>query len=208
MRATILVLAMLVLVGCVPEQAPSDWAPIYAALKAATAKVDTVAQDGQVGVCSSFAIGSKGYFMTAWHCLAPTMTVDGYVAWSVFEDETNDLAVLMAPGAVRKGLLPAAEDVKVGKPIATLGYGNGWEIPQLRTGYVVAVNMTYPTLDFIPAGTRATLFDILVVHGQSGGAVVDRDGRFVSVMQMSNPYEKFGLGRPLSIVLARTKAFF
>lgn len=69
-------------------------------------------------------------------------------------------------------------------------------------GHISAVDATVEYLS-----GKWTVFDQPGIGGMSGGAIVDTDGKVVSVTQMSDR-SQVGLGRGIGEIYAATKAFW
>lgn len=180
---------------------------LHERLKQSTASL--ISHDGALTQsCTAFSINEdRRYWMTAFHCLAPEMLLDGQIAWIVYKNETHDLAVLMAPGRSAPALALADTAPAIGQTIAALGYGHGFPIPQFRVGTVAALDLPGKEIDVITEKTTVTVFDVAFIEGMSGGAVVNTDGDVVSVVQLQEG-GRTGLGRPLETIRQATAQFF
>jgi S1-C subfamily serine protease len=143
--------------------------------------------------------------MTAAHCLSASVTVEGHIAWAVFVNEDADLAVLMVPGISLPALQPRVQDIEVGMPVATFGYGHGWPVPQMRIAHVAVVGAL---MEFLPDTQRVLVVDNVLVGGMSGGPMVDEDGRVVSVNQLTDSGSGSGMGRVMPLVMEITRQFW
>jgi S1-C subfamily serine protease len=196
MRRTLLAAVIVLALAC-PALATTGWTAVAARVAAASARVEHAGRT----VCSAFSIDEqRGLFMTAYHCLGEALTLDGHIAWTVYAHRDLDLAVLETRGVRKPALVPGPAAV-VGQPIAAFGWGYGLNEPLFRTGVVSAVGLVIPEL----SGAWLTT-DFSLVGGQSGGAMVDAEGRVISINLMGS--SAVGLGRSITDILAATAPFW
>lgn len=133
--------------------------------------------------CTAFSINAKkGYFMSAEHCLeAGAPYLFGMEAEKVAEFPNLDIIIMKAVQS-KPALKLSKVPPKVGDKVSVLGYANGWELPTYFEGVIAAQGFQFldgwrnPSLFW-------TLYDLNVIGGQSGAAIVDKDGNVVGVMQ-------------------------
>lgn len=128
-------------------------------------------------------------FITAAHCLLPESTTEiaGTLGHVLRVDPDRDLAAIFAP-------LPAYTVLMLGTPPsvgATVeAYGYGYAVgPTMLVRHVA-----HPSLRFQFGPQRWMVFDGSFVPGMSGGPIVDRHDRVVSVVQAG--LGTYGLGSP------------
>jgi S1-C subfamily serine protease len=119
----------------------------------------------------------------------------------VFFDKTNDVAVLRVPGLDAKPL-PLAEAVD-GTPAGMLGYPNNgpYHETAVRVGRVVTIIGRDAYGDF-PISRKVTTLRGTIRSGNSGGPVVDADGRVITTVFARRAAEDGGYGVPTDIVQA------
>jgi hypothetical protein len=136
--------------------------------------------------CSAFAIDTRK-FMTAAHCIADKLKIDGHAAFPVKIDEKVDLAVLvtdftLSPLTFRQRPLALEEQVM------GLGYGYSWKFPT-PTKHEVIILKYSPFPDIYPG----TWFLNGFIGGMSGGPIIDKDGQVVGIVQRSNSRNGYGV---------------
>lgn len=135
---------------------------------------------------SGFFVASDGLFVTNWHVVegAKTLIVAGFdgkrrSASVVGRDYVNDLAVLRVAGTAENWLVIAQSgEVKRGTEVITVGYPNvklqGFE-PKVTSGVI-------SSLSGIADDPRMFQISVPIQPGNSGGALVTRDGSVVGVV--------------------------
>lgn len=178
----------------------SDWSEQANALRRSTAQVTIFDNFEVAGYCTAFSINNaKDYFLTADHCFGTYLTVGGNNAYVVWRDKASDLMVVTVPESGDVPSLRPAAQVRQGEEVAAYGYGYAFEQPMLRAGLVSIVDLEYEHEHF-------SVFGFSFVGGMSGGPVVGRDGRVVSVVQQGNEF--IGMGRTLHELLSKTARFW
>ena len=179
--ATLALLVLFVAAG----QAVSIWNPIAERVNKSLALVAV----GQEGWCTAFSINEKeNYVLTANHCFGADiegkdLLVDNSPARLVARDQKKDLMVLFVKGLDKPAIWLAKEDPRVGDEMASYGYGYALSKPLFRVTHASAIDT-----DEAP---RMVITDTDFVPGQSGGPVVDLDGRLVMIVQAGDGH---GLG--------------
>lgn len=136
----------------------------------------------EAGNCTAFSINERqGYYMTAAHCLDqdnPTFLDKSPVAILAFEED-DDLAVIRA--RVSRPALPLATDPEPGTELAAIGFGRRMVGPPMISHGV----MLPPTLmpGWPPRYYGRLLMTANILFGMSGGPLINRSGRVVSVVQ-------------------------
>lgn len=136
-------------------------------------------------VCTGFVIDAqKDIVLTAGHCVdAFPVYADGEEAIVILdEDEVVDLAVLQA--RIRKPALEPALDIEHGEEIVAIGYANGFPVPQMRVGFVLAPFAS--AIGPLGLGHGYVIMSFPLVGGMSGGPVVNKEGKVVGISQLSS----------------------
>lgn len=136
-----------------------------------------VATEGtETQICSALSINEdKGYFLTADHCiLTGNLRLDDQIAWLVYENANLDLAVIESPGAAAPAFKPSTLPQYNGMAVQAIGYANAWSILQHTHGYISSIT---PDILF---------FDFFLVHGMSGGPILDTNGDVIAISQRIN----------------------
>lgn len=166
-------------------------APVDAALDAVV-----LVQEGSA-TCAGVHVGD-GRIATAYHCVAPggrpavsARTGARVVARVVAVDVGADLAVLMAPGAEGwPSLGVAADPPEIGTPIWALGHPFGEEAPGGR----LASTLRWSAADggVAAVGDRMLQVTAPLNPGNSGGPIVDGEGRVVGIASRRLSGENLG----------------
>ena len=180
-RTSLLLLA--VALGTVPvaAQAP-DWTPLAARLHQGVLRVVMQGAGGS-GTCSAvvFAITPDGraHALTAAHCVSAQpnqrldVTVDGRTARTIVSNTILDLAVVQFRPAGLTMTIPLAPSTPPpGAPILAAGYAFGVEDIVYQFGYVAQTRNKE---------TKALWMNIDIAFGDSGGAILDAQGRLIGV---------------------------
>jgi len=178
-----------------PAPAQADWRTIVEArlLKSVVQLSDT---------CSGFVINEKeDYVLTAKHCgpddPSKPVVVDLIPGKVIATDVHKDLLVVHVPGVDRPALKIADSDPHYGQPVASFGYGGGYERPMLRLATVAQPKAIIP--DAGPG--EWVMLDAAFVGGQSGAPVVNAAGEVVMMVQMSSAL--MGIGRSAEVIRDR-----
>ena len=137
--------------------------------------------------CSGFAI-EPNVVMTANHCLGDHMTADGKDAMVLAGDEKDDLGLLYVPTA-KKPLHFQHNKLVRFEDIMGIGYGYGF--PRLT----VTFNRV-ELLDFSPAPGElvpGTFMINPIIHGMSGGPIIDYKGLVVGICQDTVSEASYGV---------------
>lgn len=124
----------------------------------------------------------------------------------------RDLAVLaIEPGGLRAAAVGSADDLLLGERVIVVSGGLVDFRNQVKVGVVSSTNVALPRTGLILDGLIQT--DAAVNHGDSGGAMVDLDGRVVGLMTTvvrSQPsgqiIEGAGFAQPLDAMLPTIEA--
>ena len=129
------------------------------------------------GTCSGvFINATTGYVLTAAHCVdgtpPPHLTVAGREAQIVRVNRILDLAVLRVdPKGTDTTVLLAERTPPPGTPVAVAGYGFGSEVLFPQFGHIAL-----PLKD-----KERSYINVDLLVGDSGGAVIDRNGNLVGI---------------------------
>jgi|GEM_PF-4070132 len=175
-----------------PTPKPSLWENVYA--KNVTGVVYILSE----GLCSGVFV-APDLVLTAAHCVAGTRTVR--VGWAKeirkrgeyeFEDgvrvvairREDDLAVLRVPTKHPEKVLPVAPEshtFRAGQRIATIGHPSALNAFS-STGLMESQLFLMTEGIVAKPGNSLVVSDLLVLPGNSGGAVFDEEGRVVGVV--------------------------
>lgn len=143
------------------------------------------------GVCTGFVI-AQDRVLTDAHCLLDgNIYADGNLATVLKSDPYYDLMEL----EVRTNRSPLIfRDAKVVKyePLVGIGYGFGWNM-------LSTVNLTPFLIDFWPnpAMPPGLFMQGELIHGMSGGPIIDSNGEVVAICQQENEGSSYGIGTQL-----------
>lgn len=145
------------------------------------------------GSCTAFSINEeKRLFISANHCWSEdgVYTSDGEKFEAVTWSAPLDVMLLRAPKLSLPALKAADRNAETGEEVMSVGYGYGLFDSLFRVGHVAAkytdVNMGVPYM--------AT--DFALIPGMSGGPMVNKDGKVISINQLTT--DRMGLGVPIS----------
>lgn len=134
------------------------------------------------GYCTAFSIdGKKEIFLTAAHCLGPTITVGGDTdnpAQVLAVSSIVDTAVIKIPRHGVTELQPAEPHNLDGQTIYLTGFGHGWPVPiPMKSPFLgVDVIESHPLGYYLIVGGGC-------IGGMSGGPALDEDGRVIGMIQ-------------------------
>lgn len=135
------------------------------------------------GECTVFSINTQRHlYLTAAHCLGTDLLVGGHPANILLIDEVKDVMVLQVPGFAQAALLPAPRPAKMGEEVAAFGYGYGWDQPSIKTGLISIPDFSHKSL----GDRHLTILSFATILGMSGGPIINRSGRVVSMVQQGN----------------------
>ncbi len=137
-----------------------------------------ITSDEEKGWCSGVIV-APDIVLTAAHCV-PTkpegrsLAANKRHAEIVRVNYALDLALLKVEGLDGKPMPRRTAKVVPGVPVALVGFSGGEPEPFYRFGYVSRVSPT----ELVSGGT---FFDTEILHGDSGGALCDQDGRLITM---------------------------
>jgi S1-C subfamily serine protease len=156
----------------------ADWAALVKPTEHQVLRLESQKDgDDTPGVCSSVVIATQ-FVVTAAHCIPAgdpksfSITVDGRHAESVKVNRLLDLAVVKFKNHGAVAMLLADDSPPAGTDVAIVGFGFGIDHLAAQFGRVSQPQNRETKMMFVNA-------DIL--PGDSGGAVMDAQGRLVGV---------------------------
>jgi S1-C subfamily serine protease len=172
---TVLLCAAMALAATV---AVADWASTFRPLTTSVLRMESMDDSGDRGICSSAVINRlRGFVLTAAHCVPSgehvSMTVNERDAVLVKKNALLDLAILRVShmkNETEVSLAPSAPEA--GASVAVVGFAFG--APQLK----IQVGVVSDPLE---RDSRRMWIDAVMIPGDSGGMVVDSEGRIVGV---------------------------
>lgn len=206
-------------------------AQIVARGKAATALLEVPAASGKAEdevSGTAFCVDASGFFVTNAHvtseAASETLTLrlhsgergeKAYKAHVVRTDADADLSLLKVDGAARLATLPLGHDEKLIEttPVTAFGYPFGKDLAlddkaepniTVSTGHITALRRSKGELEFIQ-------LDASLNPGNSGGPVLDAQGRVVGVVEAGVPGASLNFAIPvhtLAAFLARPDIVF
>ncbi len=165
-----------------PLPVSAQWLGIDDKVGSGVKRLESSDADGNHGLCSAARFNSaRDYVVTAGHCV-PTkaegrsLAVDGRHADLVVANAVIDLAILKVVGLDGRELPIRDEKLRVGLPLAVVGYAFGAKRAKYTFGFL---SDDEEDTSVVPG----FLSDATAIGGDSGGVVVDQEGRIVGVVQ-------------------------
>lgn len=186
-----------------------DWAPVIKKTNSAVFYIETVSED-ETGGCTGFVINVKEKLaMTANHCdpgAKGSIWADRVRAEVVAKDTKKDLLVIRMRelDPTREALPLADKNPSVGQDVMSVGFGYALDAIQFRKAAVSSSNLSIPE-EGIGGPLIAT--NLAFTPGQSGGPVVDINGRVVAIVQRGDG-GTLGLGVGAETIRERLGRFF
>jgi S1-C subfamily serine protease len=147
------------------------------------------------GSCTGWSISEKnGYVVTAAHCEGDNIQADGQDAEVRYVNPQADLMVLKIKDG-KPALAASGTEVTRGMELGAIGYGYGFMTPMAKVCHVATPDQV---INELGPGERFLLADCNYVSGMSGGPVVDRAGKIISIVQMGDGGQGVGFGRVLA----------
>jgi S1-C subfamily serine protease len=151
-------------------------------------------------VCSGVVINDRdGYVLTAAHCVDRpqntniSLTVNGRHSDLAKINTLLDLAVLKTQLRGEKQIALADATPEPGSPVAVVGFAFGWKTHHPTFGYVSNNKSD---------DVKGLKLNSDIIGGDSGGAVIDANGRLVAINSSLNFWYSSGLaiGVPIDVV--------
>ena len=186
MRQLIAVVALLAVVVFVSASAQIVRGPLYQIPPGVVKLVSP--SYGPNDNCSAVAI-ARGLFLTSYHCLGPDLFIVDPADPSLIvpaeiigSNSGYDLGALSAPLPVQPigigdppNLVPGAMESRV----SIVGYADNLPMPSIFRGTILSLrDETY----FQQDGIYFDVFGVTALPGMLGGAVLDSDGRLISII--------------------------
>lgn len=163
---------------------------------------------GRGGIGSGFLFGEKNQIITAYHLVnsgpGTEVTIypnDGYYVWMIGKVKKVkpewDLAIIELPDSLHtEPLMPAdVRNISVGEPIAVMGSPNGFN-NSFSAGVISGLRRELNALPQI----RFIQFDAAVYFGNSGGAVLNKNGEVIGLVSKAFNDFSFGFAIPISYI--------
>lgn len=136
---------------------------------------------------SGIIISSDGYILTNYHViegadsLKVTANGEEYEATVVGTDESSDLAVIKIDATGLTAIeIGSSADLTVGEWVMAIGSPYGYE-QSVSTGIVSGTNRTSTVSSSSAVYTNLIQTDAAINSGNSGGALVDSDGKLIGI---------------------------
>ena len=182
-----------------PERVNVTRDPEIRAAKASVVKIGVLAcGSGRQG---SGWIAGDGIVVTNAHVVAQSdlisLQVEGkgerHGAEAIWYDEVNDLAILRSPGVSGERALPIDPTAERGAPLAMLGFpdGGSYAVKPARLGVSSKIPGLQIEGDYVER--RVTRVITSAHPGNSGGPLVDPDGRVVGVVFARGGYTAYAV---------------
>ena len=159
----------------------TDWATIVKPLATQVLRLE-ILQEGaeQPGICSGVVINAEtGVLLTAAHCVDHpasaqiSLTVNGRHADVARVNRLVDLAIVRFTPKGEKAIILAEDVPAAGAEVAVAGYSFGFEKVAVQFGRVVQPHNQE---------TKMLLLDAPTIPGDSGGPVIDEQGRLIGIV--------------------------
>lgn len=144
--------------------------------------------------CSGFYI-DHNLILTAAHCVGTEMTASGVPVKLIKADEYYDLALLKTSLESDTWLEFRDEETKKDEVLTAIGHAYGWKPLSIFKVTVMLVN-------YSPEGDDAPCIIVrgTYIGGMSGGPVIDKNGKVVSIVQKGT--DQVGCGVPVLLMRA------
>jgi len=187
------IIASLALIVALVRPVPVDWVRVYEQAAPAVVPLHEAVEGRWATVCSLVVVNlDPAIAFGEEHCFNQPNTGPLRVGPSTFEvvGVWNELVAvhILVPWKGMKALEVRDSFPKNGEDVALLGYGQGALRPQFSVGRVFASFDPALDLFFAIQGRTAapSLYaDILSIHGHSGGPIIDKDLRLVTLVRWS-----------------------
>jgi S1-C subfamily serine protease len=170
--ATVIILATVAVIA-------ADWTRVAREARDGIPRLEVSTEDGRSGKCSAVVVAAPssaiGLALTAAHCVnspKDTITINGRDAHFVKANKILDLALVAFDPKHEKPIPLAPEAPETGAEVLMAGYPFGSETFHVQTGTVSAP---------YDRDCKCLKLDVNVIPGDSGGAVLDSQGRLIGL---------------------------
>jgi S1-C subfamily serine protease len=158
----------------------ADWSLVVKPLNRQVPRIEIQKDDAESpGVCSGVVLNTDpAWLLTAAHCIPPgdpkaySLTANGRHAETVKINRILDLAVLKFSRKREDAIALAEDSPSIGTEICVAGYGFGIEKLAIQFGRVSQSKNDE---------TKTLWLNVDTLFGDSGGAIVDEQGRLVGM---------------------------
>jgi serine protease DegQ len=159
--------------------AAADWPTVLQGVDARVPRLEVQTGEGR-GVCGSIVVAVKpqGLALTAAHCIATApndridLTLNGRDAHVVASNTITDLGLVRFKAKHECPVELADVTPPMGSDLAVVGFPFGWEELHTQFGHV-ARSYNRETKAFMVNGD--------IIFGDSGGAIIDAQGRLIGM---------------------------
>ena len=158
----------------------ADWSAIVKPAAKQVPRLEVLREgDTKPSICSGVVLNADaGFLLTAAHCVSTTkdqdvsLTVNGRHAEVAKSNRLLDLAVVRFRVKDEQAIALASETPPVGAEVAVIGYAFGIEKIAVQFGRVSQA---------LNDETKTLWLNVDLIFGDSGGAVIDEQGRLVGM---------------------------
>lgn len=197
-RASLAVIGLLVLgLGAAPRAAQTDWPAIIKQIHKQILRIE-IKQGDSSGICSGVVVNApNGFLLTAAHCTGTiktrdetSITVDGRHAELARANEILDLASVRFSPRDYVTMPLAPETPPAGTEVAVIGFLLGSKHLHTQYGHISAKRNE----------DGAVVIDSAILPGDSGGAIIDSQGRLVAMTNQYYQGTAIGLAVPVEVL--------
>ncbi len=171
-------ICLILTLSCSSASIAQDWSYVAEPLQDSSFPVLSKRADKTESNCTSWLFNVEdGYVLTGEHCInnIVSVTVNGLNAEVIKENEILDMAVLHVKHINGTSLVLRPDPITAGIQVATMGYPLGVNAPSVfRVGWIASPHVKIGSWE-------GTMFDVDIQQGHSGGAIVDGNGKVVSM---------------------------
>lgn len=171
--------AVLMAMVIITATVTTDWALVIRPALQQVPRLEILADGAEKpGICSGVVLNTAaGFLLTAAHCVTGdpdklSVTVNGRHAEIARVNRLLDLAVIRFTVKGEQAMTLAPETPPIGTEVAVIGYGFGIDKLAVQFGHVA---------QSLNAETKTLWLNAEVLGGNSGGAVIDNQGRLIGM---------------------------